>query len=260
MKVEQARIASQTEVSGGYRVLVLESPHIASTVHPGQFVHLRVPGLDAAVLRRPFSIFRAEGGCLSILYKCVGKGTSAMALLAAGHDVNLLGPLGTGFPADGKGTIPVLVAGGYGVAPLYFLGTRLAKEGVVFIGGACAEDVLCVEDFESLGWDVRTATEDGSLGSKGLVTDALDGWLKDLDGVAVPDFHACGPDGMLKAVGDRAMAGGWNAWLSLDKRMGCGVGACLACVQRVRNGSGKEKLARVCRDGPVFEAREIVWE
>ena len=128
------------------------------------------------------------------------------------------------------------------------------------IGGSTAHDVLCVKNFSALGLDVRVTTEDGSLGEKGLVTDALDSWLKGCKASPAPEFYACGPDGMLKAVGDRAIAGGWNAWLSLDKHMGCGVGACLACVQKVRLNDGAETWARVCREGPVFESREIVWD
>ena len=132
--------------------------------------------------------------------------------------------------------------------------------GFVFIGGATAEDILCADELESLDWEVRIATEDGSLGEKGLVTTILDGWLADRDEEIGPEFFACGPDGMLKAVGDRAIGTGCRGWLSLDKHMGCGVGACLACVQRVRAEDGTETWKRVCRDGPIFEAREIVWQ
>ena len=110
----------------------------------------------------------------------------------------------------------------------------------VFIGGAPRDDVLCVEDFERLGWTVEISTEDGSVGVKGLVTDALDAWLEQR-GESVPEFYACGPDGMLKAIGRCAVDNGWNAWLSLDHHMGCGVGACLACVQKTRQDDGGEK-------------------
>lgn len=255
-----ARVLDHEESSGDYKVLVLEASFIASAAKPGQFVHLRVPRLDDAVLRRPFSVFRADEKKLSILYRCVGRGTCAMSVITPGEEVSLIGPLGRGFPMDHTDTIPVLVAGGYGVAPIHFLASRLKVKGTIFIGGSTVHNVLCVEDFSALGWDVRVTTEDGSLGGKGLVTDALDSWLGERKASPAPEFYACGPDGMLKAVGDRAIAEGWKAWLSLDKHMGCGVGACLACVQKVRLNDGTETWARVCREGPVFESREIVWE
>jgi dihydroorotate dehydrogenase electron transfer subunit len=111
-----------------------------------------------------------------------------------------------------------------------------------------------------MGWEVRVATEDGSVGQTGLVTDALDRWLEERgDGAAAPEFYACGPDGMLREVARRAARRGWTAWVSLERRMGCGVGACLTCVARVRAG-GREQWARVCRDGPVFRADEVLWD
>ncbi|NQT93504.1 MAG: dihydroorotate dehydrogenase electron transfer subunit [Lentisphaerae bacterium] len=259
MKIEQAQVAAQEVLTGGYRVLLLDAPSVAAKAMPGQFVHLLVPRLRGAVLRRPFSVFRADGGEISILYKCVGLGTEAMAGIRAGDRVDLLGPLGNGFPMNAQGTTPVLVAGGYGVAPLWFLAKHLAAAGIVFVGGATAEDVLCVEEFEALGWDVRVSTEDGSAGSHGLVTGILDEWLESRDETVAPEFYSCGPDGMLKEVGARAMDRDLRAWLSLDTHMGCGVGACLACVQRIRK-NGQEQWGRVCKDGPVFESREIVWK
>jgi dihydroorotate dehydrogenase electron transfer subunit len=259
MSIEDAVILAHEELSGAYRRLDMESPVVASSVKPGQFIHLRVPRLENAVLRRPFSIFCSEDRTISILYKRIGRGTAAMTELGVGEKVNIMGPLGNGFPVDHDNTFPVLIAGGYGVAPLYFLAERLQRKGVLFVGGAVSDDILCVDDFKGLGWDVRIATEDGSSGEKGLVTQVLDLWLAEHGSEQNPEFYACGPDGMLKAVGQRSESSGCNAWLSLDKHMGCGMGACLACVQKIRK-NGKEELARVCKDGPVFEAKEIVWE
>lgn len=259
MHIESARVLKHDTCPGGYRALLFKADRIAQVVKPGQFVHLRVPMLHGHVLRRPFSVFDAEGDRLTVLYKPIGTGTRAMQHIAAGTCVNLLGPLGNGFPLDATGTIPVLVAGGYGVAPLRFLASRLAAKGAVFIGAATAEDILEAETFRAWGWAVFIATEDGSAGTQGLVTDALDPWLDARHAEMPPEFYACGPDGMLHAVADRAHATDTNAWLSLDKHMGCGVGACLACVQRVKSDDGHERWARVCRDGPVFESRHIVW-
>jgi len=275
MKIEQARVLSHTELCGDYKLIVLQAPSIAALAKPGQFVHVRVPGLEDAVLRRPFSIYRAKGKSLSILYKQVGRGTAAMAGIKKGEKLSLIGPLGNGFPLDRKGTFPVLIAGGYGVAPLLFLAERMKTKGIVFVGGAKAADVLCTSEFKKIGWQVKVATVDGSLGKKGLVTDVLDAWLAHAVGAALrrdlsrdkpaptnikPEFYVCGPDGLLKAVGQRAIKNGWIAWLSLDKHMGCGVGACLACVQRIKLDDGQEIWARICKEGPVFESRQIVWQ
>lgn len=259
MNVEDAHVLKQRSVTEEYRVLTLEAPVIAPQVRPGQFVHVRIPHLETAVLRRPFSVYRADGSSLAVLYKTVGKGTRALSAVAEGDRISVIGPLGNGFPDPAPECLPVLVAGGYGVAPLSLLVSRCSQRGIVFIGGASAGDILCADDFREQDWDVRISTEDGSIGARGLVTDILDEWLESRTGSPAPEFFVCGPDGLLEAVGGRAVAGKWNAWLSLDKHMGCGVGACLACVQKIRDATGNVELKRVCKDGPVFESREIVW-
>lgn len=255
----KCRVSAHAPLKAGYWALELDAGALARKAAPGQFVHVRVPGLEQASLRRPFSIFGADGGTLSILYKTVGRGTGEMNRLRPGDEVQVIGPLGNGFPLEPKG-VPLLVAGGYGVAPLCFLAGRLPRKGVALVGGRSADDVLSCEAFERLGWKVCVATQDGSLGERGLVTAPLDRELARLkaEGQAA-ELYACGPDGMLRAVGERALASGCRAWLSLDKHMVCGVGACLACVQNLRREDGSTWIGRVCHDGPIFEAREIVW-
>lgn len=258
MRLEQARVIAQTPLAGDFTMLELDAPRTADAAKPGQFIHVQVPNLQGSVLRRPFSLFDAKNGTLRVLYKAVGEGTRAMRRLAVGETMSVLGPLGNGFPMPDAKTVPILVAGGYGVAPLHFLASRLPVPGIVLIGAANAEGILARAEFKAMNWDVRVATEDGSDGARGLVTALLDGWISSRGGI-VPVLYSCGPDGLLKAVGQRAMAGDWKAWLSLDKHMGCGAGACLACVQRIRR-NGKDEWLRVCKDGPIFESREIVWE
>jgi dihydroorotate dehydrogenase electron transfer subunit len=255
-----ARVLQHREFQAGYRELVLKAPAIAARVAPGQFIHLRVPRLENCVLRRPFSVFAAAEGAISVLFKPVGLGTEALATVREGETLSIMGPLGRGFPAPDAVRQPVLVAGGYGVAPLCFLAARTGAKGLAFIGAATAGDLLCERELTALGWEVRLATDDGSAGVRGLVTAALDPWRRTRPSNApAVEYFACGPDGMLRAVAERAGADGSTAWLSLDKHMGCGMGACLACVQRLRKPDGSEVWGRVCRDGPVFEAREIVW-
>ena len=259
---ENAQVRTHETYRGDYRRLALDAPGIAPRVRPGQFVHIRLPAPSDAILRRPFSVFRAEEGRVEILYKSVGRGTSAMRRLEPGDALDVLGPLGNGFPAAAPEATPILVAGGYGMAALYLQARALPRKGVAFFGGRTAGDILCVEDFEALGWQVIITTEDGSRGVRGRVTVALDAWMRGEGAAAAPEFFVCGPNPMLRAVGDRAIAAGRRAWISMDRHMGCGVGACLTCVQRISAPGTAEGWvwARVCREGPVFEARNIAWD
>ena len=265
MQTELTTVRTHEHVQGAYRILEMHSPEIAAKAAAGQFVHLEVPSHDDRILRRPFSIYRAENDAISILYKPVGRGTEAMTRISVGDEVSLIGPLGTGFPSE-TGGYPVLVAGGYGMAALYLVAKALPVTGTIFMGGASEGDILCVQDFEELGWDVRIATVDGSSGTRGLVTDAIDPWLEEEGFTSgrddkTPEFFACGPNGMLKAVYDRALTNDWLAWLSMDRNMGCGIGACLICVQKVRKPDSDDwTWARVCKEGPVFESRQLVWD
>jgi len=257
MQLENAVVLKNEPQAGGYFLMDLKAPSVASKTMPGQFVHLRIPERDDLPLRRPFSIFKADNQELSILYKVIGQGTDCMSRLLPGTVVNLLGPLGRGYPVPDPANIPVLVAGAYGMAALYLVAQRSDKKGVFLAGGARADDLLCATAFEALGWQVMLTTEDGSLGTRGLVTDVLDEWLAEEEDI--PEFFSCGPMGMLRAIGQRAQDGGWTAWLSLDHHMACGVGACLTCVHPIKRDGQIEKLC-VCKEGPVFEAREIIWE
>jgi dihydroorotate dehydrogenase electron transfer subunit len=175
-----------------------------------------------------------------------------------GEELSVIGPLGHGFtvPRPG-GEIPLLVAGGYGMAAMYLLAERSPQKGIVFVGGRRRVDILCEKEFQALGWEVRVATEDGSHGEKGLVTQPL---VTELRREAPHrKVFACGPTPMLKAVG--RIAGDFNvpAELSMDEHMCCGVGVCLTCVIPVKAGDGWE-YQRTCTEGPVFDSQAVVWE
>ncbi|MHB1308791.1 MAG: dihydroorotate dehydrogenase electron transfer subunit [Limisphaerales bacterium] len=251
-------IVSNERDSDLYFRLVLRAPRIAPQVQPGQFAHVRVLPMKDALLRRPFSIFQVEGHTLSILYKAVGKGTEALSRMRPGEEVSVIGPLGHGFtvPPHG-GETPLLVAGGYGMAAMYLLAQRSPQKGMVFVGGRRRVDILCEAEFEALGWEVRATTEDGSHGEKGLVTQPLLAELK--RGAGGRKLFACGPTPMLKAVGRIADEAGLPAELSMDEHMCCGVGVCLTCVIPIKAGDGWE-YQRTCTEGPVFDARQVVWE
>ena len=263
-----ASVLSHDGCGAGYRLLRLSAASIAEAATPGQFVQLRVPGLEASALRRPFSICNADPatGALLILYKQVGRGTAAMSALAPGDKVDAMGPLGRGFPLPPPDAMPLLVGGGYGVAPLYFLARTILREQPdaaphLFVGGRTASDLLLLDEFRALGVAVHPATNDGSLGERGLVTVPLDAFLQTSGNPAFrPVLYACGPAPMLRALDERALAGGFPAWLSLDRRMACGVGACCGCAQKVRDPDGAVRVAMVCSDGPVFPQGAIVWD
>ena len=246
---------------------------IAPLIQPGQFAHVRVPTLKDALLRRPFSIFQVSGDTFSILYKTVGKGTEALARMSAGEELSVIAPLGHGFTVPGHGgEIPLLVAGGYGMAAMYLLAQRSPQRGIVFVGGRKRIDILCEKEFQALGWDVRVTTEDGSHGEKALVTKPLLAELRRRRGneaqtkLRTPKsefrnlkLFACGPTGMLKAVGKMAEEFNVPAELSMDEHMCCGVGVCLTCVIPVKANGGWE-YQRTCTEGPVFDARQVAWE
>lgn len=256
---EKAAVAVHEDAGPGYRFLVLDAPQMASELVPGQFVHVRVPGLEQTALRRPFSVFDADAGRVTLLYKVVGRGTEALRRVQVGETAEVMGPLGRGFPASSAG-VPLLVGGGYGVAPLHFLAKRLKDpRAILFVGGRTKDDLLALDRFAALGVEVRIATNDGSEGAKGFVTGPLDEVIEDLraKGEAF-ELFTCGPDGLLKAVTDRALAAGMKGWISMDRHMVCGVGACFACIQKVRR-AGTIFNARCCMDGPVFKAEELVW-
>ncbi len=255
MKIdENCRIVSHEVCGLGYRRLDLAAPKIAGRAEPGQFVHIRVPTLEPTALRRPFSIFDANEGILSVVYKTVGRGTAALNKVAVGDSVQVLGPLGHGFPTTCQGAA-YLVGGGYGVAPLYFLARRLKASGVkdilLFVGARTKDDLIMLDAFQELGVGMRLATNDGSMGVKGFVTEPLDAVLALGKGC---ELFACGPDPMLKAVAERVLAHKCPGWISMDRHMICGVGACYACIQRTVSGN-----SRCCLDGPVFAAKDLVW-
>ena len=250
---EHARVVENREFAAGYRFLTVEAPRQAAEMVPGQFVHVRIPTLEPSALRRPFSVFDAEDGKVTVLYKSVGRGTQALSRVAVGEYVDIEGPLGRGFPVKCEGTA-LLVGGGFGVAPLHFLAKKLPKR-ILFVGGRAQSDLLALDKFASLGVDCKVSTNDGSAGYKGFVVGPLDETIAELEAKGEKfELFTCGPDGLLKAVTERALAHGVPGWISVDRHMICGMGACFACIQKTVRGN-----SRCCIEGPVFKAEELVW-
>ncbi len=257
-----AVLAERRSISPDAFLLTFESSTLASEFVPGQFTMLRVPA-PGVLLRRPYSFCAAEPerGRFSLLVKVVGEGTRALAELALGQTVACLGPLGTSFRLLPPEMHAVLVAGGVGIAPFVGFCQELARRGLrasVLLGGRQAHDLYLREDFEALGMEVRCTTEDGSCGRKGVVTDLL-GELAASNGPH--GFYACGPTGMLKRVSAMARELGSPCQVSIERRMGCGMGCCLGCVVFTHQaGETVGEYRRTCTEGPVFDAETVCWE
>ena len=214
---------------------------------PGQFVNIELPG---RFLRRPISICNWDGEGLTLLVKEAGEGTRELVRLPAGTTLNALSGLGNGFDLSAAPEGAALVGGGIGIAPLYGLARRMLAAGrnfQVVLGFRSKEDTFYLDEFTALGLEVHAATEDGSLGTKGFVTDVLNS----LPGCTY--VLACGPTAMLKAV--HALPQLTGGQFSFEARMACGFGACVGCTIQTKKG-----LRRVCKDGPVFRKEDILWQ
>lgn len=254
----KAIITENVNLAPGYCRMGLMVPEIAHQARPGQFVQIRVVGENCTdpLLYRPISIYRIDraNGIIKLIYKVVGRGTSILAGVSQGEILEVLGPIGTGFQVPENAARVALVGGGVGMPPLYCLAEDLKArsrkpEITFFYGGRSRIDILELEAWNKLGVELCVATEDGSYGTKGLVTEVL---LDKLQGTSFDYLAACGPQPMLKAVQliglERQMAGA----LSLEAHMACGVGACLGCTCNTTKG-----YRRVCVDGPVFDLSEV---
>lgn len=263
------KILYNNKVAPGYFRLGIEWK--TPGIRPGQFVMLRVAeGLDP-LLRRPLGVYKVlgakgrnvfKGRGIELLYKVVGKGTGILAGKRPGEAVDVLGPVGNGFPLlrGGAAGRVVMVAGGIGAVPFYMLAAEKAAR-VFLFGARTKEETALVRDFRPLGVQVKISTEDGSTGKKGLVTDLL---AEELTRGSV--VYACGPLGMLKGVSRAAAAAGVKCLVSLERAMACGIGVCLGCAVKSGEhcGAGQHEYKReykmVCSDGPVFDSTEIDWD
>lgn len=227
----------------------LECPELAAKAQPGQFAQIRLPG---HALRRPISIcgIDRERGALRFVFQIRGQGTAELAGFQAGDEIEILAPLGNGFPIDPQQRT-LLVGGGIGVPPLLGAAAELGENAVAVLGFRNKDAVILEEDFKAAGAKTVIATDDGSYGFHGLVT--LPAVEEDFDVV-----FACGPAPMLKAVSALAADRGAPCYLSLEERMACGIGACLGCAVALLKESGDQYYGHVCKDGPVFDSRKIV--
>ncbi len=245
MKESIFRILTNKQIAHDTYEMILRgnTEHIT---RPGQFVNIK---LDGFYLRRPFSVCDLEGDDLTIIYKVVGSGTEKMSTLVPNEELNLLTGLGNGYDTKSSGKAPLLIGGGAGVPPLYWLAKELLAEGKqvsAILGFNTSNEVFYEAQFKKLGVSTLITTADGSYGIQGFVTDAL----TNLESFSYT--YACGPEPMLKAVYDAAETSGQY---SFEERMWCGFGACMGCTCKTLYGD-----KRICREGPVLVKEEIIWQ
>ncbi|WP_330295399.1 dihydroorotate dehydrogenase electron transfer subunit [Streptomyces sp. NBC_00503] len=247
---------------GAYHHLVLDAPGVTG-VRPGHFGALAIGGRDSAtLLRRAFSIHRTDPakGTVEFVFAEAGRGTRALAAHRPGDTVDLIAPLGTPFPLPAGPVSAVLVAGGYGSAPMFGLAEEIRARGgrVAFVLGAATEDRLFgVERAEALAEHVYVVTDDGSAGRRGRVTDPL---REAITAIGATEVHSCGPMGMLRAVTEIATAAGAASHTAVEEVMACGIGICMSCVLPVTGSDGVTRFLRSCTSGPVFDGSAVRWE
>ncbi len=252
MKQAEATVISNDEIMPGVYLIRLDCLPIAPPARPGQFVMVRCGEGAEYQLRRPLSIHQLDGNKLALLFNVVGRGTQWLSQCQASDKINLLGALGNGYTIHPDSKKLLLVAGGIGIAPLVFMANEAISKGkeVTLLLGAPAAGQLYPIRLLPAGVRLVTATEDGSTGEKGLITDILPGFTGGADQV-----FACGPVDMYRTMARMPELKDKPAQISLEMRMGCGLGVCYGCTVKTKKG-----LKQVCKDGPIFELEDVIWE
>ena len=254
-------VISNEPVAENHYLLRCSCPEIAANARPGQFIHVLIPQGSGLLLRRPFTIYTVEGDQISMLYQLIGEGTTVLSSLKWGDFIRVLGPLGNTFEISPIPNPAIIVGGGAGIASLMLLAAALRNAGVHtlgLVGSMNQARLLSVADLKTLGVETHVATDDGSIGHHGFVTELLTDILETHD-LRNPIIYACGPDGMLRAVTKIALDYSIPTQLAMENRMGCALGVCLGCVCKVQMPAGGFEYQRVCTEGPVFNAENIIW-
>ncbi|UCH80458.1 MAG: dihydroorotate dehydrogenase electron transfer subunit [Nitrospiraceae bacterium] len=254
-RVFKATVVENKKLINNHYLLTLHPAVKIKKPRPGNFFMVAVEtGLDP-LLKRPFSIHRWIDGNFQLLYRVTGKGTKILSEKKPGNILDILGPLGKGFPFPGKDRQVILVAGGIGIAPMYAMAESIKdKNPLLFYGTKTKKDVLLVDDFRSMGVDLRISTDDGSYGVKGNIVNVLKKYIA-RDSLKAPYvMYACGPAIMLMKLSGLASEYKMKGYIAMEQNMACGIGTCLGCVVKTRKGH-----KRVCKEGPVFPIEEIIW-
>ena len=260
---ETAEVISQETIASGIYSMWIRTERIAKAARPGQFISV-YPKDSARLLPRPISICEIGVDSLRIVYRIAGKGTEEFSGWTAGEEIRILGPLGNGFPLEAAAEVPaIMIGGGIGVPPLLELTKQLSWSApdtyiksarTIAVMGYRTSDTFLREQFEQTADVFFAATEDGSLGTRGNVVDALRE-----HNITEGVIYACGPMPMLKAIKAYAAEHGMKAYISLEERMACGIGACLGCVVKSKHKDLHTNVnnKRICKEGPVFDAEEV---
>jgi dihydroorotate dehydrogenase electron transfer subunit len=254
VKKEISQVLSNDEIMPDTYLMWLKSPEIAWQAQPGQFVMVACG--EITVLRRPISVHSVDGDKLALLYMVVGKGTEWLTHLKKGNSLDILGPLGNGFTVSSETNSFLLIAGGIGIAPLHFLMEKVKHScrQIIILHGSKTKTKLYPKELLPPEVSLTVATEDGSAGYKGLITDIIPTFTTTAD-----EIFVCGPMPMLRYIADNRqilrLADKKPISLSLEMRMGCGLGVCYGCTIRTKNG-----LKQVCKDGPVFDLNDVIWD
>lgn len=252
---ENGKLRYKEEIAPDVYSFVLEAPAIAGTAQAGQFVDVLC---GSYTLRRPISIggFDAALGILRIVFEIRGKGTDWLAGRMPGDTLDLLGPLGHGFPLLDSSRRAVAVGGGIGTPPLLPLARYYKENSTVITGFRTASAAILQNDFAAAGAKTILCTDDGTAGFHGFTTQALEIFL---EANPCDVIYTCGPKAMMRGVARAAETRGVLCYVSMEERMGCGVGACLGCACRIKDEGGTQ-MKRVCLNGPVFDSKEVVWD
>ena len=258
------KIISNEQIATNHFLLRCKCPEVAAKSKPGQFIHVLIDEGSNLLLRRPFTIYSIEDDEISMLYQIIGKGTEILSTCQRNQQIDVLGPLGSCFDLSVKPNPAIVVGGGAGIASLMLLATVLRLDGIRLIAmvGAMSRDrLLSVKDLEEIGAEMHITTDDGSFGNQGFVTDSLLAILDQptANGLRNPIIFACGPNGMLQAVTKTVVDYEIPCQVAMENRMGCALGVCLGCVCKVRLPSMDFEFQRVCTEGPIFNAEDIIW-
>ena len=243
-------VSEKKFLNSSFFKLKLKSKKTLPEINPGQFVEVQVNSDSKVLLRRPISINDVDSQTneISLIIQTVGQGTKELAKINEGEEINLVYPLGNGFNIEGEN--PLLVGGGVGIAPLLYLAKNFHAKGIkpkVLLGFRSQEQVIDLKEYEKYA-DVYISTQDGSVGSKGLVTE------NEIFTQSYDTIYTCGPTPMMKAISDYSLKNNIKCYASLENKMACGIGACLCCVQNTTEGN-----KCTCTEGPVFNVKDIIW-
>lgn len=252
----KARITENRQLSKEYNLLTLTPLSDIKEPEPGQFYMIGNVNDRDPLLKRPFSLFRKTSSGLQILYRIKGKGTVLLRDRPEGTLMDLVGPLGNSYPIPGGGTVPLVVAGGIGIASVYSLIERLKGKAKVFYGARSEADLLFIDELRQISGELTITTDDGSYGEKGNIIDMLNIFLTQPSALSPQPFvlYACGPKPMFESVNSIAREKKITTYISMEETMACGIGVCLGCVVKTVNG-----YERVCKEGPVFSIDRLVW-